>query len=180
MGRPGTFVTISKIENEIVYFIVKYKNKEYTALIDYEDISILKNIYWRCSYTKVHKRVQAIVGSQGKNKYFLHRLIMGVTDSKQQIDHINNNVLDNRKCNLRICNNTQNSANKPKYKSNTSGYKCVSWSVTSKKWRAYIVVNDKQRHLGVFENKKDAAEAYNRAAIDLFEEFAQPNKIEKD
>lgn len=178
MARAISDVEIFKINNNVVYFYVYYKNIRYTALIDLEDISVLTGIAWWVALTK-EKKLRAICGSQGKNKYTLHRLIMKVTNTKQQIDHINNDVLDNRKSNLRICNNFQNSTNKPKYKSNTSGYKCVSWSITSKKWRAYIVINDKQKHLGVFENKHDAAKAYNKAALDLFGEFAQLNKVKE-
>lgn len=178
MGKPRKPAEIVKIENNVIYFIVKCRGIRYIALIDLEDVWVLDDISWWTTLLKNGKH-QAINGSRGKTKHILHRLIMGVTDSKQQIDHINNNVLDNRKSNLRICNNIQNSTNKPKYKSNTSGYKCVSWSVTSKKWRAYIVVNDKQKHLGVFENKHDAARAYNKAAIELFKEYAQLNVIKE-
>lgn len=45
-----------------------------------------------------------------------------------------------------------------------SGYFGVTWSESSNKWRATIVLSGRQCHLGVFESEEDAAWAYNRAA----------------
>ena len=53
------------------------------------------------------------------------------------IDHINHNGLDNRKENLRICTNRQNSRNRKASKRNTSGIKGVSRHKLSNKWQAY-------------------------------------------
>ena len=46
-----------------------------------------------------------------------------------------------------------------------------------KKWRAYIVKDDKQRHLGYFVTQKEAALKYNEAAIELFGDFAHLNEV---
>jgi len=47
--------------------------------------------------------------------------------------------------------------------SNTSRYPGVSWHKESKKWRAQIKSEDKVQYLGLFNDIKDAAEAYKRA-----------------
>ena len=93
------------------------------------------------------------------------------------IDHINNNGLDNRKINLRICTNAENMKNRPLYKNNSSGFKGVNWSIKSKKWYAYIRNNKIMYNLGCYINVKDAAKAYNNAAIKFHGEFANLNKI---
>jgi heme oxygenase len=46
---------------------------------------------------------------------------------------------------------------------------------TARRWRAYITVNDKYKHLGHFTNTEDAARAYDGAAITHFGEFARLN-----
>lgn len=41
---------------------------------------------------------------------------------------------------------------------NTSGYKGVSWHKQSQRWRARVFINGKERSLGYFQRKEDAAE----------------------
>jgi hypothetical protein len=112
----------------------------------------------------------------GHRKYiYMHREIMQTPDD-METDHINGNTLDNRRENLRICTRSQNSANKNKY-TGASGYKGVHWFKPIKKWAARIQVEHKQICLGYFSDVLDAARAYNRAAIELFGEFARLNEI---
>ena len=92
------------------------------------------------------------------------------------VDHINRNGLDNRKANLRTATYTQNSRNRQKTNKNTwSKYKGVTFDYRRKKWLARIVVNRKKRHLGSFNNELDAGRAYDRAAGELYGEFAVLN-----
>jgi hypothetical protein len=48
----------------------------------------------------------------------------------------------------------------------SSQYYGVNWSKQRRKWRAVIVVNKKQMHLGFYEDELDAAIAYNNYAIE--------------
>jgi hypothetical protein len=104
----------------------------------------------------------------------MHRLIAGFPPFR--LDHRNQNGLDNRKRNLRRATRSENAANKAKPKNNTSGYKGVSWHALSNKWRAYIKVNQKWKHLGLFSSAKAAAKAYDLAARRWFGKFAYTNK----
>lgn len=91
----------------------------------------------------------------------------------QFIDHVNGVKNDNRIANLRLANCSQNAANSKRPANNTSGAKGVRWHVKDKKWHARIWVSGKQKHLGMFECLKDAAAAYERAAVEHFGEFAR-------
>lgn len=118
--------------------------------------------------------------SVDKKLYKLHRLawfyMMGVWP-KDNIDHINQIKTDNRWTNLRECTKSQNGANRPKQKNNSSGYKGVGWRKDTKKWRAYIKCNGQMMDLGCFIDKNDAAIAYNKKALKLFGEFAYLNEV---
>jgi hypothetical protein len=157
-----------------VKFILFYKKKPFEVLIDDEDYKKIKDYTWGIDYQKKHNRY--IVRSTSPKKILMHRLILNVKRGIQ-VDHIRHKTLDNRKCELRLCSNQQNSFNQKIRKNNTSGYKGVSFSSRDNKWRSYIVYNSKQIFLGHFNNKKNAAKAYNKKAKELFGEFANLNKI---
>lgn len=91
------------------------------------------------------------------------------------IDHINNNSLDNRKSNLRLCTKRENSLNCIKRVKGTSLYKGVHYEEGRKKYTAQIMVNRKHIFLGRFKTEDQAAMAYNIAALKYFGEFARPN-----
>lgn len=85
------------------------------------------------------------------------------------IDHINRNRLDNRFCNLRLANFQQNAANSPGYCKRE--FKGIYRSGATR-WRAKIREDGKNKHLGYFATKEEAALAYDKAAAKAFGEFA--------
>lgn len=106
----------------------------------------------------------------------MHRIIMNAPKG-MDVDHINHDTLDNRKCNLRVCTHAQNLANSRIAKNNKSGYKGVSFNAKELRWRANIRVNNKPMLLGVFKSKLEAARVYNEAAKKYFGKFAVLNNI---
>jgi hypothetical protein len=52
-------------------------------------------------------------------------------------------------------------------RSNSSGYRGVSYERRQKKWRAQIRVKGRGISLGYFRSALEAAEAYDRAALEL-------------
>ena len=104
----------------------------------------------------------------------LHRYLL-MPQSTQEVDHINHNPLDNRRANLRVATHAQNQMNLVENSRSTSGYKGVSFMKSCGKWRAYIVLNQKQIHLGLHATPKAASRAYDNAARRLFRIYACPN-----
>jgi hypothetical protein len=153
------------------------------AIVDDDDYEVLMTHKW-CAH-RFGTRFYADSGKSvnGKIKGFLmHRVIMNVTNPKIQVDHINGNTLDNRRENLRKCTNSENCRNAKMKSTNTSGYKGVRPHVVRKKdgkqvWRAMICVDGKDRGLGLFLDKKEAARAYNKAAMRFYGNFAKLNII---
>lgn len=94
-----------------------------------------------------------------------------------QVDHINHDIHDNRRINLRIATPSQNGQNRRKRSDNTSGYKGVSWKKANKAWQAYIKYKQKTIYLGLHNTPELAALAYNKKARELFGEFALLNVV---
>lgn len=91
------------------------------------------------------------------------------------VDHIDGNPSNNAITNLRVCSHAENQRNMKKHKDNTSGFKGVYWNKNAEKWMAQICVDGKLKYLGLFQNTKEAANAYDAAAKILHGDFARLN-----
>ena len=110
-----------------------------------------------------------------QQRYLAHRLIWLYVYGEWpagEIDHINGVRSDNRLSNLRVATRSQNSANRPAPKNNTSGVKGVHWHKQSQKWRVSIEVMGKKIERGEFRSLEAASAEFARAAIEYFGEFA--------
>lgn len=148
--------------------------KGFVTIVDEADYGWLNQ--WKWHYSKLRNdgyAVRLIRDASGKQIVIrMHRLIMNPPKG-MFVDHINGKSTDNRRCNLRICTNIQNSHNRKI--NNGRKYKGVCFERI--KWRAYIDVNKVRIHLGMFVSETDAAIAYNNAAKKYFGEFAKCNLI---
>lgn len=151
---PITRGKFMKVDDEDFEFATKYKYQFTTH--GYAIRS--KHLY---SKNKKEKKIAC----------FFHRELLNAPKG-MQVDHINHDKLDNRKCNLRICTRSQNNMNRKN--EDTKG---ISWYKNRKLWVSYIKLNGKRFHLGYFKNKIDALKAYNKKSKELFGEFAYLNKI---
>jgi excinuclease UvrABC ATPase subunit len=98
-------------------------------------------------------------------KYFVHRLAwLYMTGFMPEgvVDHINRDKKDNRWSNLRVVTQVENGHNQNRLAvRNSTGYVGVHrWNG---KYRAKIVVKQKQIHLGTFNDPVDAYAAYEAA-----------------
>lgn len=162
------YIEILKDHAEI-YLIDKNNKICGKALIDIEDIDKVKNIKWHKS--DLQRNTYYCTSNNSKCRR-LHRLIMDITDDNMVVDHINHNGLDNRKCNLRICTNSQNICNCKIPKNNKSGHKEVYWSIDKNKWTAQITINNKTKYLGRYDKLEDAIKARKEAAEKYYGEYA--------
>jgi hypothetical protein len=89
------------------------------------------------------------------------------------VDHINGNRSDDRIENLRLASESDNRRNSKFYRTNTSGYKGVTLEKSVNKWKAYIYINNRRHHLGLFPTPEEAHAAYCAAAAQHFGEFAR-------
>lgn len=99
----------------------------------------------------------------------VHKLIsdtfLGQRPANCDTDHIDRCKTNNNLSNLRYISRALNNFNKHGNKNNTSGYKGVAWHHQHGLWRAYIMLDYKQKHLGLFDTPEKANEARIKAEI---------------
>lgn len=144
------------------------------VIVDDEKYEYVNQWTWSFSMGYAKRREKL-----GQNKFHtiqMHRVLMDCPKN-MQVDHIDGNGLNNQKNNLRICSPLQNMRNQKVRKNNSSGYRGVHWSIKHNKWIARIGSNYMRIHLGCFDDKREAAEAFNNASKKYHGEFGRLNKI---
>jgi hypothetical protein len=106
--------------------------------------------------------------------YKCHRLaflyINGVFPVNE-VDHIDNNKLNNRWSNLRECTRGENNYNYGLSSHNTSGVKGVSWHKGKEKWQARINVAGKSIYLGSYKELQEAKQVVRDYRTKVHGEF---------
>lgn len=161
--------------------IVLYNNDSQEvarAKIDAEDVPKIEKYKWYFHKGTGKSNYAATSIGNPKKVLILSNVVMENENNPSVIyDHKNRDGLNNYKSNLRKCTHRQNIQNRSRLCNNKSGYKGVSWCKDKKKWLAQIIANKKHYFLGRYIEKKDAARAYNKKAIELHGEFAYLNKV---
>jgi len=147
------------------------------AIVDDEDFERLSQYKWCYATVGYAVRFEQVNGK--RRGVFMHRQIMQ-PPKDLEVDHINGDKLDNRRSNLRIVTRQQNRFNERPRKGTSSKYKGVSWYKQTRRWEAYIKINGKKKRIGYFNDEIEAALAYDRAARELFGEYAKTNFKEDD
>lgn len=114
--------------------------------------------------------------SIGNKNYSAHRLAWLYVRGELPdtgVDHKDLDKTNNRISNLRLADKSQNACNTNLIDRNTSGTKGVSWHKASKKWRAFVSVDRKVKHLGLFENKQEAIFIRREAEKKYYGDFAR-------
>jgi hypothetical protein len=156
------------------------------VLFDGEDLPILNDgLGWTITAHGVKVSFPRIEKYKNNVKS-MHRVIMKPGPG-MVVDHINGNVYDNRKSNLRICTRSENMWNRGPAKVGkveTHGFKGVIKASPGKpkQWTAKLLCNGKKYLSKYFKTPKEAALAYDKMARDHHGKFAKLNfpEIEGD
>jgi hypothetical protein len=147
------------------------------ALVDADDYERLAKYKWQVyndgNTYYAFRRTSGRAG-QKRQRVLMHREIMDIPEGLV-CDHVNRKARDNRKVNLRSATVSQNNCNTRKRGKATSGYRGVTRDARSNRYRARIEFNGRNIHLGTFDDKVDAAKAYDAGAKKYHGEFAVLN-----
>ena len=158
------------------YYDIPLSNNKYTK-IDKSDYEKIKSYSWYYTSNGYASSGGINKCSKENKRKLLHRYILGITSSNIQIDHINGDRLDNRRSNLRVASNAENSRNGFIRNDNTSGHRGISFDSERNMWVAEIN-KDKKRYMKRFIEKSDAIIWYKDMAMKLFGKFCSLNKYE--
>lgn len=154
----------------IIELFNKKKEKVGETIVDEDIYYLLKIFTMNLSKNKVN--INVIDYDNNRKNMFLSRFIMNY-NGENFIDHINNNTLDNRKCNLRIVTPEQNSMNRKSQKKSLSKY--IGVSKKYKKWQVEITFKGKKIYLGSFSDEIEAAKSRDIATKKYFGEYGNLN-----
>lgn len=145
------------------------------AIVDDADYDTLNRFKWYWINKGAHGYAVRgdYSGGGAPRRIWMHRELC---QSRQIVDHISGNSLDNRRENLRGCSQRDNTRNRLKHIKKTSRFKGVHWEPRKRLWRACIRVCGKLFSLGRYKIEEHAAISYNAAASAYFGDFAKPNE----
>lgn len=143
-------------------------------------------IQWRNRYvgrtagTRTHQKYIQV--SICNRVYKAHRVIWAWHTGEwptDEIDHINGDPSDNRIENLRPASRTENAINRGVQSNNTSGATGVSWCRKRKMWRSFIGVDGAFIHIGYFQDKNDARDAYSEASARYHGSYSRHESLQR-
>jgi len=130
--------------------------------VDTKDFLDINKYHWTAKKTGNCIYARATIN---KKKIYLHIFLLG-KNIGFEIDHINNNGLDNRRKNLRFCTHSENEKNRRINKNNKTGYIGVSFDKYKNKFSADIRHLNKHIFLGNFDDPKEAAKARDKYILE--------------
>jgi hypothetical protein len=133
-------------------------SKGQIVLIDDEDEPLIRGAWY---ITGDGYAARSRGGNKNHRIEYMHRIVTRAPKGTY-VDHINGDKLDNRKSNLRLVTNSENMQNlRGAYRTSRTGIRGVS--PFEGRFRATVVVNYKQHHIGLFDTIDEAAAAATAA-----------------
>lgn len=141
-------------------------------LFDREDLPIAQSAVWH------NDQLGYARARDDKRLLRFHRCVMDCPDG-YVVDHINSDPRDNRKKNLRITTQHNNTCSSRARRNSTTGYKGVCFDKYKSRYMAHIHPNGRMVFIGYYSTPEEAALAYNEAALQYFGDYAKLNVIGK-
>ena len=156
--------------------------KGYEKSYQISNLGNVKSLYRKINNANGFRYVKEIILKQGLNTFgyplvglskgnnntsiSVHLLVWdhfgnGKRNGKKiQVDHIDNNKLNNNINNLQLLTLRQNVSKSKKLCNKTSKYIGVCWNIQAKKWLSRIRIKNNLIHIGYFKNEMIASAVY--------------------
>ncbi len=140
---------------------IEVTNSKRLSVVSDEDIErvILLDTKWRACFDK-HGKATAIVSTRclfGNNHIILHRFILKCVKSNGLfVDHIDRDIFNNQRNNLRLVSNRLNQLNRGLMITNNSGCSGVYMDRKTGKWRIMLRIKGKKTCFGSYDNLEAA------------------------
>lgn len=165
------------------YYEMTVNNSDSIYKISKEDYEFAKNRNWFALKGARNEYLASKKTVEGKrvNIYYHNLLLKEEIESlykKKNLafmpvsDHINGNVYDNRRSNLRVASISENNINKPLQANNESGFVGIGWHTRDKVWTVSISLNNKHHHLGNYYYLRNAVKSRVNAENKYFGEYS--------
>lgn len=138
---------------------------KYEAVVDEIDSDLAEHNWSVARYKRTMYAKRGL--STWLHRVVGERVLGGPIPKGMQVDHLDADGLNNRRSNIRVVSRADNQRNART--NSASGYKGV-WcreNLVARPWGARIKIEGRNKALGQFANKEDAARAYNRAQREL-------------
>lgn len=148
----------TRVDKNEIYSVLNISGTD--VKIDFDDTEKCKSFYWyKCGENGYP------VTLINNKKLYLQNYILNTDET---VDHINHDIYDNRKSNLRVVNKSENMMNSNISTRNTSGVKGVSYDKSRNMWKAYIQADGKFYNLGRYTDFNDAVAVRFKNEILMF------------
>lgn len=147
----------------IMFLYDRFGNLTEKTIFDKKDLKKVKKHKWRYD-KKIGNQHGYVTADINDKTAKIHQIILGKRKNFE-IDHINHDKLDNRRCNLRFVTRSQNNMNR-------SGVKGYYFDKNKKKWFSKIVINRKQIRLGYFKTEEEAKVSRINGEKKYYKEYA--------
>lgn len=177
MKRSTVIYPDDNPEIAIIVSSDKYKSH---FIVDRGNADVLSAVAWYSTPPNRYGQSYAVRVMSINNQhraFYMHRVIAG-TGIGMYTDHINGDIFDNRRSNLRNVTRSLNLHNrKRRIGKRTSKYLGVYFSTSKGKWCSHIDINKKTTYLGSFDNEYLAHLAYESKKRELLGEDYLPNAL---
>lgn len=171
------------------YFEVTVNNSDLIYKVDKEYVDWMKDYTWYTDkghgieypYLLAKKRLDGDEHKRTEIKFHIEVMQNKILEFKDKnpeykkriiIDHINGDITDNRKDNLRVRTQSENNMNKKIQSNNISGFAGITWHKKQKMWNSTIDYEGIRIELGSYYYLRNALKARIEAEKEYFGEHA--------
>ena len=177
--KKGNNYIIDEENNIAKIELNRKKGENLWTTIDLEDLEKVINFpyTWFAKYNHTNDEYYVVASvyeseKQKASPMFLHQFLTNANG--KDVDHENNDTLDNRKSNLRVVEESCNSKNrKGRNKNNKSGYRNVCFY--KGKWIVQLQIDGKNKKIGSFDDVHEAGKFAEEMREKYYGEFAGKN-----